>query len=77
MSDWTPIVRELERGDLVDRPGSFLFTRCWFESGHLSFALRNRVPVLCYDTDARGFAYWSRPEEWRRQGRLPRRPRQR
>ena len=64
MSDWTPIARELEKRGLVDKPGSFLFTRCWFESGHLSFALRNRVPVLCYDTDARGFAYWSRPEEW-------------
>jgi hypothetical protein len=64
MKDWTPVVRELEARGLVGQPGTFLFTRCWFESGHLAFAVRNRAPVLCYDEDARGFAYWSQPEDW-------------
>src|SRR5262249_30282031 len=65
MSGWTSVARELDARGLVGRPGTFLFTGRWFHSGQLAFAIRNRAPVLCYNAaDARGFGYWSRPEDW-------------
>src|SRR5207237_8125153 len=63
-SGWTSVVHELEQRGLLNKPGTFLFTDHWYDSGQLAFAVRNRFPVLCYNTDARGFAYWTRPEEW-------------
>jgi 4-amino-4-deoxy-L-arabinose transferase-like glycosyltransferase len=64
MSGWTSVAGELENRGLLREPGTFLFTDRWYDSGQLAFALRDRVPVLCYNTDARGFAYWTRPEDW-------------
>lgn len=43
-------------------PGTFVFTRYWFQSGHLARELGPAVPVRCYSAgDARGFAFWSGP----------------
>jgi hypothetical protein len=64
MRDWTPVVEKLKERGLLERPDTFLFTRSWFESGHLAFATHNRVPVACFDVDARGFAFWSKPDDW-------------
>ena len=65
ISGWESVGRELESRHLLDRPNSFLITNHWYDSGQLAFCVRNRVPVVCYNRgDARGFAYWSRPEEW-------------
>lgn len=64
MKDWSPIVARLEERGLTDLPRTFFFTRSWFESGHLAFAMHNRYPVACFDVDARGFAYWSKPLDW-------------
>jgi 4-amino-4-deoxy-L-arabinose transferase-like glycosyltransferase len=65
ISGWESVARELEARGFVDRPNTFLFTNHWFNSGHLAFAVRNRIPVVCYrQGDARGFAYWSQPEDW-------------
>ncbi len=65
ISGWGSLGRELVARGIVDRPNTFLFTNRWFDSGQLAFAVRNRVPVLCYHAgDARGFAFWSRPEDW-------------
>lgn len=62
---WDQIATELARRGLLDRPGTFVFTSRWYESGQLAFALRGAVPVLCYNpTTAHGFAQWSRPSDW-------------
>jgi 4-amino-4-deoxy-L-arabinose transferase-like glycosyltransferase len=62
---WDQVARELERRGLLDQPETFLFTGHWYLSGQLAFAIHQRSPVLCYRAgDARGFAFWSRPEEW-------------
>jgi hypothetical protein len=64
-SGWDSVSQELRERGLTDQPDTFIFTRHWEESGHLAFALRNQATVLCYNNeDARGFAYWSRPEQW-------------
>ena len=65
ISGWDSVGQELISRGLVDRPNTFLFTDHWFDSGQLAFAVRNRIPVACYRKgDARGFAFWSRPEDW-------------
>ena len=65
ISGWESVGQELTDRGLVDRPNTFLFTSHWFDSGQVAFAVRNRLPVACYrQGDARGFAYWSRPEDW-------------
>ena len=65
ISGWTSIGRELESRRLLESPDTFLISTHWYESGQLAFSVRNRVPVVCYNEgDARGFAYWSRPEDW-------------
>ena len=55
MKDWSPVVAQLT-GAWTDAVPSvtFFFTRSWFESGHLALALHSRVPVACFDLDARG-----------------------
>ena len=65
ISGWESVGRELTDRGLVDRTNTFLFTNHWYESGQVAFATRNRIPVACYrQGDARGFAFWSRPEDW-------------
>lgn len=65
MHGWDQVAGELRRRGLIDRPGTFLFTGRWYDSGRLSFAVGPTTPVLCYSAgDARGFAHWSRPEQW-------------
>lgn len=66
MVGWDQVADELKRRGLLDKPGTFLFTGMWYQSGHLAFATRDSsTPVLCYSAfDARSFAFWSRPEDW-------------
>ena len=65
ISGWESVGRELQARGLVNRPNTFFFTNRWYASGQLAFAVRNRVDVACYNPgDARGFAFWSRPEDW-------------
>lgn len=62
---WPSLAAELDARGLVGKPGTFLFTSVWHESGQLGFAVAGRSPVLCYSHyDARGFAFWSGPEDW-------------
>jgi 4-amino-4-deoxy-L-arabinose transferase-like glycosyltransferase len=64
-SGWESVGRELRARGHFDRPRTFLFTEDWHASGHLAFEAAGRVPVLCFRSDdARGFATWSRPEDW-------------
>jgi hypothetical protein len=57
-----------EAGDApgwVDDPQSFVFTRYWYQSAQIAYAMGGARPALCYNTDdPRGFAFWSRPEDW-------------
>lgn len=63
---WDQVAEELGRRGLLRPGGAFLFTGAWYHSGQLAFATRGGpVPVLCYNAgDARGFARWTRPEDW-------------
>src|SRR5207249_2284245 len=37
----------------------------WYQSAQMAYALGGTRPVLCYNAeDPRGFAFWSRPEDW-------------
>jgi hypothetical protein len=62
---WDQVAERIRQLGLVDDPGSFVFTRYWYQSAQLAHALGRTRPALCYNTDdARGFAFWSRPEDW-------------
>jgi Dolichyl-phosphate-mannose-protein mannosyltransferase len=62
---WPELAAELDARGLIGEPDTFAFTTCWHDSGQLGFALGNRMPVLCCNpTDARGFPYWSKAEDW-------------
>ena len=64
-SGWNSVADELTQRGLLDDPDGFLFTNQWDHSGELAFAIRNRRPVTCYHSfDARGFAFWSKPEDY-------------
>ncbi len=62
---WDQVAREIEKHSLADKPETFLFTRFWYQSAQLAHSLRGKNPVLCYNADdPRGFAFWSKPEDW-------------
>jgi 4-amino-4-deoxy-L-arabinose transferase-like glycosyltransferase len=62
---WDQVAGRIRQLGLVDAPGSFAFTRYWYQSAQIGYALGGDRPVLCYNSDdPRGFAFWSRPEEW-------------
>jgi 4-amino-4-deoxy-L-arabinose transferase-like glycosyltransferase len=62
---WDQVAGRIRDLGLIDDPGSFFFTRYWYQSAQIAYALAGRRPVLCYNTDdPRGFAFWSRPEDW-------------
>ncbi|OLP19056.1 4-amino-4-deoxy-L-arabinose transferase [Leptolyngbya sp. 'hensonii'] len=44
----------------------FMFTNRYFVGGQLAMALvpLAHKPMTTFDTDLRGFAYWSKPDEW-------------
>jgi hypothetical protein len=64
-SGWDSLAEELKARGLVGQPDTFLFMCSWENCGHLAFATHNEAPVVCFSTgDARGFAFWSRPEQW-------------
>jgi len=65
ISGWESVAAELTARGIPAKPKSFFFTTNWYDGGQLAFALRESVPVLCYNPqDARGFAFWSNPEDW-------------
>ena len=60
---WEQVAERLARHGLDERPGTFVFTGNWYHGGQLARVLRDRATVYCYHRgDARGFAYWTRPE---------------
>jgi 4-amino-4-deoxy-L-arabinose transferase-like glycosyltransferase len=62
---WEQVAGQIRQRGLLEVPGTFVFTRYWYQSAQLAWALGGAHPVLCYNSDdPRGFAFWSRPEEW-------------
>ena len=62
---WDQVADRIKQLGLIDDPRSFVFTSYWYQSAHLAHALGGKQPVACYNADdPRGFAFWSRPEEW-------------
>jgi hypothetical protein len=62
---WNQVAERIRQLGLIDDPGSFLFTRYWYQSAQVAYALGGSRPALCYNSDdPRGFAFWSRPEDW-------------
>jgi Dolichyl-phosphate-mannose-protein mannosyltransferase len=64
-SGWDSVAVELKARGLLGQSKTFLFTDRWYDSGQLAFAVRNEVPILCYNHgDAHGFAQWHNPGDW-------------
>lgn len=62
---WDRIADELRNRGILRENRTFLFTGQWYRSAQLSFALGRSDRVACYSGgDARGFAFWSRPQDW-------------
>jgi hypothetical protein len=62
---WDQVAARIRQLGLLDDPGSFIFTRYWYQSAQLAYALGGDRPAACYNSDdPRGFAFWSRPEDW-------------
>jgi len=45
---------------------SFVFTNYYFVGGQVAMALvpLSGKPITCFDSDLRGFAFWSTPQQW-------------
>ena len=62
---WDQVAGRIRQLGLIEDPGSFVFTRYWYQSAQVAYALGGDRTVLCYNSDdPRGFAFWSRPEDW-------------
>ncbi len=62
---WNQVAAEIHNRGLLENQGTFLFTRFWYQSAQLAHAIGREHPVLCYNTDdPRGFAFWSKPDDW-------------
>lgn len=62
---WDQVAARIRQLGLVDDPRSFVFTRYWYQSAQIAYGLGGDRPVLCYNADdPRGFAFWSRPDDW-------------
>jgi 4-amino-4-deoxy-L-arabinose transferase-like glycosyltransferase len=62
---WDQVADRMKELGLLDDPQTFVFTRYWYQSAQIAYALGGMRPVLCYNADdPRGFAFWSRPEDW-------------
>jgi hypothetical protein len=60
---WREIAAELDHRGFIGKPGTFIFTSRWYNSGQLACALKQRATVLCYNPgNAHAFAQWSHPE---------------
>lgn len=62
---WDQVAVRIRQLGLLYDPQTFVFTRYWYQSAQIAYALGGKRPVLCYNADdPRGFAFWSRPEDW-------------
>jgi hypothetical protein len=62
---WDQVADRIRHLGLIDDPRTFVFTRYWYQSAQIAYALGGTQPVLCYNAeDPRGFAFWSHPDDW-------------
>ncbi len=65
MSGWESVGDEIRARGWLGEENVFFFTNRWYDSGQLAFYIREARPTACYNSlDARGFAFWSRPEDY-------------
>ena len=63
LAGWKEVVAEMQRRGLPDRPGDFVFTSNWRDSGQLAFAADGRISVHCYaPRGGHNFDLWDDPE---------------
>ncbi len=63
--DWGPLEKALEERGLLGRKDLFLFSNRWFSCGKIDYALKGRMPVVCFShKDPRNFAFYDRPDNW-------------
>ncbi|WP_017326375.1 glycosyltransferase family 39 protein [Synechococcus sp. PCC 7336] len=61
--------RSIEQSpDLIEalNESGFVFTNNWFASGQVAMAIAplSPIPITCFSSDPRGFAFWSEPAQW-------------
>ena len=62
---WDQVAARIRQLGMVAGQGDFVFTRYWYQSAQLAYALGGDRPALCYNSDdPRGFAFWSHPDDW-------------
>jgi hypothetical protein len=62
---WDEVAARIKGLGLLENPNTFVFTRYWYQSAQLACALGRAHPVVCYNADdPRGFAFWSKPQDW-------------
>jgi hypothetical protein len=62
---WDEVAARIKALGLLDDPNTFVFTRYWYQSAQLAYALGTERSVVCYNADdPRGFAFWSKPHDW-------------
>lgn len=65
LKGWADVARILEQRGYLDQPRNFLMTTRWYQTGQLAFAAGAKLDSACFSPyDARGFAYWSKRDEW-------------
>jgi Dolichyl-phosphate-mannose-protein mannosyltransferase len=62
---WDEVAARIKELGVLDDPNTFVFTRYWYQSAQVAYALGPAHQVLCYNADdPRGFAFWSKPQDW-------------
>jgi hypothetical protein len=62
---WDQVAARIKQLGSMDDPDTFVFTSYWYQSAHIAHELGRERSVVCYNADdPRGFAFWSRPEQW-------------
>jgi 4-amino-4-deoxy-L-arabinose transferase-like glycosyltransferase len=56
----SPVLREAIKNS------NFIFTNRYYFGGLIAMALHpiSDIPITCFSDDSRGFAFWSKPDEW-------------
>ncbi len=63
--DYTELEAEFDRRGYFGKENLFVFTNRWFQSGKVDYALKGKMPVLCFhSSDTRSFSFFNNHEEW-------------
>lgn len=63
--DYDQLEEEFSRRGYFGKKDLFVFTNRWFQSGKVDYALKGKMPVLCFcSEDPRSFAFLHKHEKW-------------